>query len=142
MSAAGSVLPYMQPRRVRAKWATSSALKVMVSSRAPSPTMVAWPPRRVTDHAVRMVCARPTHSMAWSTPRPPVSARMRLPRSSPGSSTSVAPSRRASSAFSGAASTAMITAAPGDPRALHRAQADAAEPDDGDGVAGPDAAPR
>ena len=33
----------------------------------------------------------------------------------------------------------MISAAPGDPRALHRAQADAAEPDDRDGIAGPDA---
>ena len=37
---------------------------------APMPTTVTWPPRRVARQAARMVAARPTHSKAWSTPRP------------------------------------------------------------------------
>ena len=69
---AGSPLPYTQPRSVRAKWNSSSAENSTLSVAPPMPTTVVWPPRRVDDHAVRIVAARPTHSNAWSAPNPPV----------------------------------------------------------------------
>lgn len=76
------------------------------------PTTVAWPPRRVDDHAARIVSARPTHSKAWSAPRPPVSSRTCLATSDEASRKSVAPNRWAISAFSATGSTAMICSAP------------------------------
>ena len=43
-----------------------------MSSARPMPTTMTWPPRRVARHAARIVAARPTHSKAWSAPRPAV----------------------------------------------------------------------
>ena len=113
MSTAGSVLPYMQPRRVRARCPTSSALKVTWSVAAPRPTTVAaaaaaggattrpgWcRPGRRTRSRGRRRARRSARGSAWPAP-------------APGRRKSVAPSWRARSALSGAGSTAMICPAP------------------------------
>ncbi len=76
------------------------------------PTTVVRPPRRVESQAVRIVTARPTHSMATSAPCPPVSLRISLAVVSEAITKSVAPAARASSSFSGETSTATICPAP------------------------------
>ena len=82
------------------------------------PTTVTAPPRRVSRQAARMVAARPTHSKAWSTPRPSVRARTSLESRSSESRKSVAPAASARSRFASATSTAMIVvgAGPAGPR--------------------------
>ena len=96
---------------------------------------------RAISKAWPMVTGSPTASKAWSTPPP--SARPRRATGSPSdaSTTSVAPKIRASSSLAGWRSTATIRAGPGDPRALHDVETDAAATDHRDRVARPHARP-
>ena len=103
------------------------------------PTTVTWPPRRVARQAARMVAARPTHSRAWSTPRPPVrDPDGPVERTSSASRKSVAPAAAASSALAGDTSTAMHRVGAGRPGGGDRGQADPAEADHGHRLAGAD----
>src|SRR6476659_4335884 len=102
----------MELLNVREKWNSSRGLKVTSCSLRPTPTIVQLPPRRTELHAIRIVAAAPTHSKAWSAPRPSVRERICLCNLGSLRTKCVAPAARASSSFSGDTSTAMIGFAP------------------------------
>ena len=103
------------------------------------PTTVTCPPRRVARQAARMVAARPTHSKAWSAPRPSVRARISLDSRVVGDAGSRWRRRRAPGrALASATSTAMTGSAPARAGGGDHREADPAETDHRHRLAGRD----
>jgi hypothetical protein len=106
-----------------------------------TPTFATVPPGRMSSVAISKVAGTPTASMATSTPRPSVMASTASRQPAPPLLTaSVAPKPLACSTRLPSRSMAMMREAPVEPGGHHRRQTHRSGADDGDDIAGLDAA--